>query len=87
MLFVALYAYILRNLIKPELIGAQDPHIIRKSFVGVLSYSLGVATAWFSVHAAFVIYMITPLFFITPPQARRVAQSEVASASPRETRR
>ncbi len=34
LLFIALHAYILRNLIKPELADLQDPQIIRKSFVG-----------------------------------------------------
>ena len=29
LLFIALHAYILRHLIKPELVNAQDPHIIR----------------------------------------------------------
>ncbi|MCI0618534.1 DUF1211 domain-containing protein [bacterium] len=38
LLFMALHAYILRNFLKPELVYAQDPHIIRKSFVGVFSY-------------------------------------------------
>ena len=66
LLFIALHAYILRHLIKAELVGAQDPHIIRKSFVGVLSYPAGVAAAWCSVHAAFLIYLLTPLFFIVP---------------------
>jgi uncharacterized membrane protein len=62
LLFIALHAYILRHLIKPELVDAQDPHIIRKSFVGVVSYLIGAGAAWFSVRAAFVIYLLTPLF-------------------------
>jgi uncharacterized membrane protein len=66
LLFIALHAYILQRLIKPELADAQDPHTLRKSFVGVFSYLIGVAAAWLSVHAAFLIYMLTPLFFITP---------------------
>ena len=61
---------ILRNLIKPELATVQDTHIIRKSFVGVTSYLVGVAAAWVSVYGAFAVYLLTPLFFITPPQAR-----------------
>jgi uncharacterized membrane protein len=73
LLFIALHAYILRNLIKPELVNTQPPYIIRKSFVGVFSYLIGVAAAWFSVHAAFLIYLLTPLFFITPPQSYHVA--------------
>ncbi|MGH7457075.1 MAG: TMEM175 family protein [bacterium] len=67
LLFMALHAYILRNFLKPELIDAQDPHIIQKSFIGVFSYLIGVAAAWFSVHVAFVVYLLTPLFFIVPP--------------------
>jgi hypothetical protein len=69
-----LHAYILRHLMRPELADAQDPHIVGKSFVGVASYLLGVAAAWFSVHAAFLIYLLTPLFFIVPPQPRQARQ-------------
>jgi len=67
LLFIALHAHILRRLIKPDLVSAQDPRIIRKSFVGVVSYLLGVVAAWLSVQAAFILYMLTPLFFIVPP--------------------
>jgi hypothetical protein len=35
-----------------------------------LSYLVGAAAAWFSVHAAFVVYALTPLFYITPWQYR-----------------
>ena len=66
-----LQPYILRNLLKPELIPAQAPHLTRKSFVGVVSYLLGVAATLRDVRVAFVLYAVTPLFFITPPQARR----------------
>jgi uncharacterized membrane protein len=70
LLFIALHAYILRRLIKPELVAAQVPHIIRKSFIGVIFYLIGAATAWVSVHAAFLAYLLTPLFFIVPPAKR-----------------
>jgi uncharacterized membrane protein len=70
LLFMALHAYILRRVVKPELVALQDPHIIRKSLVGVASYLLGAAAAWVSIPAAFIIYLITPWFFITPPQRR-----------------
>jgi hypothetical protein len=60
-------SYILRNLIEPEMIGAQVPHLMSKSFVGVISYLLGVSASWFNLHVAFVLYAITPLLFITPP--------------------
>ena len=56
------------------MVGAQDPHTIRKSFAGVFSYSAGVAAAWCSVDAAFLIYLLTPLFFIVPPTRRGIAQ-------------
>jgi uncharacterized membrane protein len=80
LLFIVLHAYILRYLIKPELASAQDPHIIRKSFIGVVSYLIGVGAAWFSAHAAFLVYAITPLFFITPPQSTRtVARGDARS--------
>ena len=70
LLFIALQSYILRNLIKPELLGTQVPHLTLKSFVGVISYLLGVAATLFNVHIAVVLYALTPLFFITPPQAK-----------------
>src|SRR6266581_2939961 len=35
LLFIALQSYILRNLIKPEMIDATVPHLTRKSLVGV----------------------------------------------------
>jgi uncharacterized membrane protein len=70
LLFVALHAYILRRLGKPELVAMEDPHSIRRSFVGIVSYLVGVAVAWISVHAAFLVYLVTPVFFITPPQRR-----------------
>jgi uncharacterized membrane protein len=68
--FIGLQAYILRRLLRPELAAAQDPHAIRKAFVGPLSYLVGAAAAWLSVHAAFVVYVLTPLFYIVPPHGR-----------------
>lgn len=67
LLFIALMAYITRNLIKPDLAPLRDPHGVRKGMIGPASYLAGAA-AWFSVHAAFVIYALTPLFYITPPR-------------------
>ncbi|PYV81919.1 MAG: hypothetical protein DMG05_29105, partial [Acidobacteria bacterium] len=81
LLFIALHAYILRRLIKPELVDAQYPHIIRKSFVGVFAYLIGAAAAWFSVHAAFLSYFFTPLFFIVPPARQSVAQPSAAGVA------
>ena len=71
LLFIALHRYILVHLAKPELAGTEDPHVIQKSFVGVASYLVGAAVAWFSADAAFVVYLLTPLFFIVPPRPRR----------------
>jgi uncharacterized membrane protein len=70
LLFLALHAYIVRHLIKPELAPLQDPHGLIKALVGPLSYLVGVALAWVSVHAAFAVYALTPLFYITPPEWR-----------------
>ena len=66
LLFMLLYSYITRNLLDPQMAGTEDPHIIRKSFIGPLSYLIGTGMAWFSTELAFAIYFITPLFFITP---------------------
>jgi hypothetical protein len=68
LLFIALQRYIVRNLIKPELKSAQDPRVLIKAMVGPASYLVGAAAAWVSVHAALVIYLLTPLFYITPPE-------------------
>ena len=62
LLFLVLHAYIARKLIQPELAGTQDPHILRKSFVGPLSHLAGVAAA--------CVYLLTPLSFIVPPQPK-----------------
>jgi TMEM175 potassium channel family protein len=67
LLFIALNAYIADNLIRPELASLRDPHATRKAMIGPASYLAGAVVAWFSVHAAFVIYALTPLFYITPP--------------------
>jgi uncharacterized membrane protein len=67
LLFMALQGYILRNLAKPDLVKNQDPKILVKSLVGPLFYLLGAGTAWLNPRLAVVFYMITPLFFITPP--------------------
>lgn len=70
LLFIQLHAYILRRLARPEVVAAQDPHLIRNSFVGVASYLVGALAAWGSSSAAFLTYMVTPLFFIVPPPER-----------------
>jgi uncharacterized membrane protein len=68
LLFLALQAYIVRRLIKPELAPLQDPHGVLKGLVGPASYLLGASLAWISVYAAFVVYALTPLFYLTPRQ-------------------
>ena len=78
-LLIALHAYILRNLIQPERAQAQDPHIIRKSFVGVFSHSIGAAAARLSVYMSFAIYLLTPVFFIVPPTRRDVGTASAGS--------
>ena len=74
LLFIALQRYIIGNLLKPEVVSAVVPHLTRKSFVGVVSYLLGAAATLFNVHVAFVLYALTPLFFITPPQSHRIVE-------------
>jgi uncharacterized membrane protein len=70
LMFMALQAYVVARLIKPELAALQDPHGLRKAWVGPLSYLAGAAAAWIYTPAAFVIYAMTPLLYITPPQWR-----------------
>jgi uncharacterized membrane protein len=70
LMFMALQAYVVARLIKPELAALQDPHGLRKAWVGPLSYLAGAAAAWIYTPAAFVIYALTPLLYITPPQWR-----------------
>lgn len=65
-LFLLLNAYIRRNLLKPELAARQDPNAVVKGLIGPASYLMGAALAWASIHAAFVVYALTPLFYITP---------------------
>ena len=66
-----LHRYVLRHLLKPEMEGTQDPHVILKSWIGVASYLLGSASAWWLVMPlAYVFYALTPLFFIVPPSRR-----------------
>jgi uncharacterized membrane protein len=73
LLFMALQSYILRNLIKPELAGTEDPHAVRNGFIGPALYLLGAGAAWAYLPAAFVVYGLTPLFYIVPPAAVRAA--------------
>ena len=56
LLFIALQSYIVRNLLKPEMTGAVVPYITRKSFVGVISYLLGVVATFVDVDIAFALW-------------------------------
>ena len=54
----------------------------RNLYVAAIAVLLcGVAAAWFSVHVAFLLYMLTPLFFIVPAPPRRVAQGGASDAA------
>jgi TMEM175 potassium channel family protein len=70
-LFLLLQAYIVRHLIRPELAAEQEPHFFLKGLIGPASYLTGAAAAWVTIYAAFVIYLLTPLFYITPPAPKR----------------
>jgi uncharacterized membrane protein len=82
LLFIALQRYIVRNLIKPELAALQDPHALIKSLVGPASYLVGAAVAWVFIPAAFVVYLLTPLFYITPPEWHGSTASASAEKKP-----
>ncbi len=79
LLFMLLYAYIQRNLLKPDVRAKEDPNGPIKGMIGVVSYGLGAVAAWFSVPLAFVIYALTPIFYITP----RAWTRKKTTASPR----
>jgi len=65
-LFLLLNAYNRRNLLKPEFAARQDRNAVTKGLIGPASYLTGAALAWVSIHAAFAVYALTPLFYITP---------------------
>jgi uncharacterized membrane protein len=75
-LFIALHAYILRNLLKPGRTTGVPKRIILKSFIGVACYLAGAAAAWVNVYLAFGLYLITPLFFLVPPEAPEVRRTK-----------
>jgi len=66
-LFLALQMYIVNNLLKPEYVTVKDEHFVKKAMIGPLFYLLGSGAAWIATPLAFVFYMVTPLFYITPP--------------------
>jgi uncharacterized membrane protein len=66
LLFILLRIYILRRLAKPELAAQEERDTFIKYAIGPVSYLSGAALAWVSIYAAFIVYMITPFFYITP---------------------
>ena len=71
--FIVLQSYIFRRLLKPELAGTADPHWLEKSFIGPALYLLGSAVGWIHPYLSFALFMMTPLFFITPLPPRQSA--------------
>jgi hypothetical protein len=65
-LYLLLNAYIRLNLLKPDLAASVDPNAVIKGLIGPLSYLVGAALAWVNIYAAFAVYALTPLFYITP---------------------
>jgi uncharacterized membrane protein len=65
-LFIVLRVYILARLAKPELVAREETDTALKYAIGPASYLIGAAAAWFSIDAAFLVYMITPFYYITP---------------------
>ena len=70
---MVLNAYVFRHLLKPELVGTIGPAGgLAKAWVGPLSYLVGFGRGLGSAfEAAFGIYLLTPLFYITPPAPRK----------------
>lgn len=68
--FIALQRYILRNLVRPEYEGVYSRRSLRLGLLGPFSYLLGAGAAWISGHVAFILYMVTPLYSIIPPQGK-----------------
>ena len=81
-MFILLQRYILRHLIKPEFAADVDLSIGVRTLIGPVFYLLGSTAAWISTPIAFVFYMITPLFFITPGGAADGGDSDSDSGDP-----
>lgn len=71
LLFIGLKAYIVRRRMKPEAENFKAPGGGWVSLIGPAGYLLGASLAWWNIVAAFVCYVITPWFFIVPPQENR----------------
>jgi hypothetical protein len=69
-----------RRLMKPDLVRAEDPRIIAKSFVGPVSYQTMVAwrpVSWYVEATHTMCRNIRPLYHLDPP----VAADEIRAAS------
>jgi hypothetical protein len=75
LLFMALQACITSHRITPELVGAPGPHFLRNGLAGA-------AAAWIGIPIVFLIYRLTPLFYLTPPLLRGVAHPNLARPDP-----
>ncbi|MFN8374651.1 MAG: TMEM175 family protein [Anaerolineae bacterium] len=73
LVFIVLHHYVSRRLVKPELAHEQDPHLVRSSLLGPASYLLAALLAWVYIPLAFIMVMITPLFYIVPPAPKHYA--------------
>ena len=49
--------------------------------IGPASYLLGALAAWFNVYVAYVIYALTPLFYVTPPRWHGPAEQAAERSS------
>jgi uncharacterized membrane protein len=65
-LFISLQAYLTTHLLRAQA-QAPSPRQIRQGFVGPLSYLTGAAAAWMYPPLGFLLYLVTPLFYIVPP--------------------
>jgi len=57
--------YVMRTILSASL------QRVRANLCRVISYVLRVAATFFNVHLAFVLYALTPLFFVTPTHVLR----------------
>ena len=64
--FLALQGYIFRNLLKPEYAGTIRPSLVERWFASAGCYLLGSAAAWVTPYLSFALFILTPLFSITP---------------------
>ncbi|MES2356498.1 MAG: response regulator transcription factor [Pseudomonadota bacterium] len=62
--FNVLHTYILHPLTTLRTNTGKEPHIIWKLFIEFISYVLGGGMAFFSLHASFFAYLLTPLFYL-----------------------